>query len=337
MKHFIFATLLVALITVLTIFGLERVELLPEQASLQAVGIDWLFDLHFKVIALLFALIVGFMLYSIVVFRRRKGDTEDGEHIEGNTPLEVLWTVVPLGVVLYFSFLGAQILGDVERIDPQALEVDVIGSQWAWRFEYPDSKVVSTTLVLPVDQQAVLNLSSKDVIHSFWVPEFRVKQDVLPGDENMIRNLRITPTETGDFTVRCAELCGTQHAYMNAPVIVMQEAEFTSWLEEQAAAIPDDPVERGRLWAEQNACLTCHSADGSQLVGPTWLNVYGSQETLEDGTTVTVDDDYLYESITQPMLRIVEGYPPAMSPALSENLSDDQIADIIEFIKSLKE
>ncbi len=337
MKHFIFATLVVALITVLAIFGLERVELLPEQASLQAVGIDWLFDLHFKVIALLFALIVGFMLYSIVIFRRKKGDTEDGEHIEGNTPLEVLWTVVPLGVVLYFSFLGAQVLGDVERIDPQALEVDVIGSQWAWRFEYPDSKVVSTTLVLPVDQQAVLNLSSKDVIHSFWVPEFRVKQDVLPGDENMIRNLRITPTETGDFTVRCAELCGTQHAYMNAPVIVVDETEFTSWLEEQAAAIPDDPVERGRLWAEQNACLTCHSADGSQLVGPTWLNVYGSQETLEDGTTVTVDDEYLYESITQPMLRIVEGYPPAMSPALSENLSDDQIADIIEFIKSLKE
>ena len=337
MKHFIFATLLVAVLTVLGILGLEQAELLPAQASLQAVGIDWLFDLHFRVIAFLFALIIGFMLYSIVVFRRRKGDTEDGDHIEGNTPLEVLWTVVPLGVVLYFSFLGAQVLGDVERIDPLALEVDVIGSQWAWRFEYPDYDVVSTTLVLPVDQQSVLRLSSTDVIHSFWVPEFRIKQDVLPGDKNMIRDMRITPTETGDFTVRCAELCGTQHAYMTAPVIVMETADFTTWLEEQAALIPDDPVERGRLWAEQNACLTCHSIDGSELVGPTWLNVYGSQETLEDGTTVTVDDAYLYESITEPMLRIVEGYPPAMSPALSENLTDEQIADIIEFIKSLKE
>ncbi|MBC8505549.1 MAG: cytochrome c oxidase subunit II [Chloroflexi bacterium] len=337
MKHFIFAALLVAVLTVLGILGLEQTELLPAQASLQAVGIDWLFDLHFKVIAFLFALIIGFMLYSIVVFRRKKGDTEDGDHIEGNTPLEILWTVVPLGVVLYFSFLGAQVLGDVERIDPLALEVDVIGSQWSWRFEYPDYDVVSTTLVLPVDQQTVLRLSSTDVIHSFWVPEFRIKQDVLPGDKNMIRDMRITPTEMGDFTVRCAELCGTQHAYMTAPVVVMSESEFTSWLDEQAALIPDNPVDRGRLWAEQNACLTCHSTDGSELVGPTWFNVYGSQETLEDGSTVTVDDEYIYESITEPMLRIVEGFPPAMPPALSENLTNEQIADIIEFIKSLKE
>ncbi len=335
MKHFIFATLFVAVLTVLGIFGLEQVELLPAQASLQAVGIDWLFDLHFKVIAFLFALIVGFMVYSIVVFRRKKGDTEDGDHIEGNTPLEIIWTIVPLGVVLYFSFLGAQVLGDVERVDPLALEVDVIGSQWAWRFEYPDYDVVSTTLVLPVDQQTVLRLSSTDVIHSFWVPEFRIKQDVLPGD--MVRDMRITPTETGEFTTRCAELCGTQHAYMTAPVIIMEEADFASWLEEQAALIPDDPVERGRLWAEQNACLTCHSTDGSELVGPTWLNVYGSQEALEDGTSVIVDDEYIYESITDPMLRIVEGFPPAMPPALSENLTNEQISDIIEFIKSLHE
>ncbi len=337
MRHFIFAALLVAALTVLGILGLEQARLLPEQASLQAVGIDWLFSLHFKVIAFLFALIVGFMLYSIFVFRRREGDTTDGDHIEGNTSLEVLWTVVPLGVVLYFSFLGAQVLGDVERIDPLALEVDVIGSQWAWRFEYPDYDVVSTTLVLPVDQQAVLRLSSTDVIHSFWVPEFRVKQDVLPGDENMIRDLRVTPTEVGEYTVRCAELCGTQHAYMTAPVVVVQEDEFQTWLEEQAAAIPEDPVERGRLWAEQNACLTCHSIDGSKLVGPTWLNVYGSQEIMEDGSTVIVDDAYIYESIREPALRIVEGYPPAMVPGLGENLSDEQIADIIAFIKSLKE
>lgn len=334
MKHFILAAILVAVLTVLVILGLEQIELLPEQASLQAVSIDWLFGLHFKVIAFLFALIVGFMLYSIFVFRRKEGDTSDGEHIEGNTPLEVVWTVVPLGIVLYFSFLGAQVLGDVERVDPQALEVEAIGSQWAWRFEYPEFGLTSTDLVLPVDQQALITLSSTDVIHSFWVPEFRVKQDALPGSD---REMRITPTEIGEYTVRCAEICGTQHAYMLAPVIVMAEDDFQAWVDEQLASIPDDPVERGRLWAEQNACLSCHSTDGGKLVGPTWLNVYGSTEELENGTSVTVEDDYIRKSIVDPMSQIVAGYPPAMPAALSEDLTDDQIDDIIEFIKSLKE
>lgn len=334
MKHFILAAILVAVLTVLVILGLEQIDLLPEQASLQAVSIDWLFGLHFKVIAFLFALIVGFMLYSIFVFRRKEGDTSDGEHIEGNTPLEVVWTIVPLGIVLYFSFLGARVLGDVERIDPQALEVNAIGSQWAWRFEYPEYDLTSTDLVLPVDQQALITLSSTDVIHSFWVPEFRVKQDALPGSE---REMRITPTEIGEYTVRCAEICGTQHAYMLAPVIVMAEDDFQAWVDEQLAAVPDDPVERGRLWAEQNACLSCHSTDGGKMVGPTWLNVYGSTEELEDGTSVTVDEDYIRESIMDPMSQIVAGYPPAMPASLSENLTDEQIDDIIEFIKSLKE
>jgi len=308
--------------------------LLPEQASLQAVSIDWLFGLHFKVIAFLFALIVGFMLYSIVVFRRKEGDNSDGEHIEGNTPLEVIWTVVPLGIVLYFSFLGAQILGDIERIDPRALEVNAIGSQWAWRFEYPEYGLTSTELILPVDQQAQITLSSTDVIHSFWVPEFRIKQDALPGSD---REMRITPTEIGEYRVLCAELCGTQHAYMVAPVMVLEEADFENWLAEQAAAIPDDPVERGRLWAEQYACLSCHSTDGSTRVGPTWLNVYGSQEELEDGTSVTVDDAYILKSIYEPNLQIAAGYPPAMPEGMADNLSDEQLSDIVEFIKSLKE
>jgi cytochrome c oxidase subunit II len=334
MKHFILAAILVAVLTVLVILGLEQIDLLPEQASLQAVSIDWLFGLHFKVIAFLFALIVGFMLYSIVVFRRKEGDTSDGEHIEGNKPLEVIWTVVPLGFVLYFSFLGAQVLGDVERIDPQALEVNAIGSQWAWRFEYPEYGLTSTELILPIDQQVLVTLSSTDVIHSFWVPEFRVKQDALPGSE---REMRITPTEIGDYTVRCAELCGTQHAYMLAPVIVMEAADFENWIAEQTVAIPDDPVERGRLWAEQHACFSCHSTDGSKLVGPTWLNVYDSQEELEDGTIVTVDDDYIVKSIYEPGLQIVAGFPPAMPAGIADNLSDEQIGEIVEFIKSLKE
>ena len=177
------------------------------------------------VIAFLFALIVGFLLYSIIVFRRKKGDESEGDHFDGHTGLEVVWTIVPLGIVLYFAFLGSSALAETRRVDPAAMDVTVVGQQWSWRFDYDDYGFSSTELVLPVSQQVLLTMISNDVIHSFWVPEFRVKQDVLPG-KGMERELRITPTEIGDYKVRCAELCGLEHAYMLADVRVLSEFRF---------------------------------------------------------------------------------------------------------------
>lgn len=337
MKHFIFAFILVAVISLLGIVGFQNIDLLPVQASFQAEKIDSLFNLHFTTIAILFALIIGIMLYSIVVFRKKPGDNTDSVHIEGNTPLEIVWTIVPLGTVIFFSFLGAKVLDDVRRVDPQALEINVVASQWSWRFEYPDYGVISSALVLPVDQQSLLRLSSIDVIHSFWVPEFRVKQDALPGGEEMVRELRITPTMIGDFTVRCAELCGTQHAYMTAPVMVLSSDEFDSWIITKQNSIPEFPVDRGRLWADQYGCLACHSVDGSELVGPTWQGVFGSQEALSDGSSAFVNEEYLFESIRVPALKIVEGYENQMPENIAADLDDEQVQDIIEFIKSLSD
>lgn len=337
MRHFIFAVILVAILTVLVIFGLDQIQILPEQASLQAESIDWLFDIHFIAIAFLFSLIVGFMLYSIIFFRRKKGDYSDAEHVEGNMALETTWTVIPLIVVIGISFIGAQVLDDVQRVDPQALEVTVVGSQWNWRFEYPDHGISSTTLGLPVDQQTLLTLTSIDVIHSFWIPEFRVKQDALPGGEEYYRELRITPTKTGEYTLRCAELCGTQHAYMLADVLIMEPDEFDNWVEGLVSSVPEFPEERGRLWAEQYGCLACHSTDGSQLVGPTWLNVYGSVEELQGGTEVLVDDDYIRESIRNPGAQLVTGYDNLMPADIGADLTDEQVDDIIAFMQSLSE
>lgn len=336
MKHLVTAAILVVVVTALLIVGLENVQLLPVAASAQATPIDSLFDLEFKVIAFLFSLIVVFMLYSVVVFRRRRGDDTDAAHIEGNSKLEIAWTVAPLVTVLVFAVLGGKSLSETVRADPKPLEVKVIGQQWAWRFEYPDYGIVSSELVLPVKKQALLRLISMDVIHSFWVPEFRVKQDALPGGKEFVRDLRITPTLAGDYTLRCAEMCGQQHAYMLAAVRVVEQAGFDAWVAAEMG-LSADPVERGQKWAEQYGCLACHSVDGSVLVGPSWQGIYGSQKLLADGSSVTVDDAYLLESIYDPNAKIVAGFQPGLMPAnFGEQLTEAQVADIIEFIKSLR-
>jgi cytochrome c oxidase subunit 2 len=333
MKHFIAVTMVVIILTVLVGLGLNNTGLLPDVASLQGLFVDQLFHFHFWMIAFLFALIVGFMLYSIIFFRRKKGDEEDAEHIEGNNALEVTWTVVPLVTVLGVAVLGANTLAKVTAIDPQALNVKVTGQQWSWRFEYPDTGVVSDVLVLPLGQQALLEMESADVLHSFWVPEFRVKQDLLPGSTTEIR---ITPTELGNYKVRCAEVCGLKHTYMLADVRVVSPDEFETWLAAEAA-VADDPVARGQKVYEQYGCKACHSIDGSPLVGPSFLNAYGHTVELEDGSTIQADDDYLYNSIVDPNSQIVAGYAPAMPQNFADQLSDDQIADVIAFIKSLSE
>lgn len=335
MKHFVIAAILVVIVTALLIVGLDRVQILPVQASLQANSIDSLFNLEFKVIAFLFSLIVVFMVYSVIFFRRKKGDDSDAAHIEGNRNLEVIWTLAPLATVLFFAYLGGESLAETLRPDPQALEIDVTASQWSWRFEYPDTGIVSTELMLPLDKQVLLRLSSTDVIHSFWVPEFRVKQDALPGGQDFIRDLRITPTEIGNYKVRCAELCGLQHAYMLADVKVVSQADFDQWVNEQTF-VSDDPVVRGRQYAEQFGCLACHSTDGSTLVGPTWQGVFGHEVTLEDGSTVVSDEAYLRESILNPGAKIVSGFQNIMPPNIAADMSDAQLADIIEYIKSLR-
>ena len=333
MKHFIAVAVVVMILTALVGLGLNNAGLFPELASLQGKFIDELFQLHFWVIAFLFALIVGFMLYSIIVFRRKDGDESDAEHIEGNNALEVTWTVVPLITVLGVAVLGANTLAKVTAIDPQALEIKVIGQQWSWRFEYPDTGVVSDVLVLPQGQQALLVMESVDVLHSFWVPEFRVKQDLMPGSTTEVR---ITPTELGDYTVRCAEVCGLNHTYMLADVQVVTEADFNVWLTAEAA-VADDPVARGAKVYEQYGCNACHSLDGSEGVGPTFLNAYGRTVVLEDGSTVLADETYMYESIVDPNKQIVQGFAPAMPQNFADQLTDEQISDVIEFIKSLSD
>jgi cytochrome c oxidase subunit 2 len=315
---------------------MRSIGLLPAAAAVQAETIDRLFYVHFFVIALLFSLIGGFLIYSILVFRAKPGDLSAGAFFKGNSRLEVFWTVIPLGTVIVFSFFGARNLAETRRVDPDAIVVKVTASQWAWLFEYPEYGIRSRELYLPVNQQVLLRLTSRDVIHSFWVPEFRVKQDALPG-ENLVKELRITPIKTGNYTVLCAELCGGAHADMNAPVVVVNQADFQAWLTEQVTKAVEDPVERGKTYAETNGCFSCHSVDGTRLSGPTLKGLFGSQRELQGASMVTADEPYLRKAIVDPNAQIVKGYAPNVHPGdYASVLTEQQVTDMIEFVKSLK-
>jgi cytochrome c oxidase subunit 2 len=333
MRHFLVVGILVIVMAVLTYVGLDAVGLMPVEASAQAVSIDWLWNWQIIAISFLFSLIVVPMVYSLVVFRRRKGETGDGEHIEGNTPLEIAWTIVPLFIVLAFAYMGAYSLGETRRIDPNALVIKVKAQQFVWTFEYPEYGIISKELHLPVNKQVILKMESADVIHSFWVPEFRVKQDVVPG---RMTEYRITPTLIGNYKVRCSELCGASHAYMESPVIVDSQVEYTAWISEQAAiaAASQTPEGNGERLTVKNGCIGCHSVDGAKMTGPTWFGLFGSTVELADGTVVVADDAYLSESILEPKAKEVAGYSPSVMPPYA--LTETEISDIIAYLKTLK-
>jgi cytochrome c oxidase subunit 2 len=337
MIHYIVVSVLVIISTIVLRTGLHNIDLLPAQASMQAKTVDWLFGIHIDLIAFIFSLIVVFILYSIVVFRRRRGDDSDGAYIEGNPVLEIVWTIIPLGIVLYLAFVGAQALADLERRDPDAMKVDVIASQWNWRFEYPAYGISSPDLVLPLNKQTLLRLQSTDVIHSFWVPEFRVKQDALPGGKEFIRDLRINPNQLGSYTVRCAELCGTEHHSMAANVEVINQSDFEAWLEETQAECDLGQVGCGERWVKNYGCLSCHTVDGTEGVGPTWAGLFQTMAPMSDGSEIMVDEDYLRESIMYPHMKVREGFSPNVMPEnFVEMMLDEELDDIIAFIKSLE-
>jgi cytochrome c oxidase subunit II len=334
MKHFIIIAVLVIASTFGIHTGLISIRLLPQAASAQAFSIDQLFGIYTWGIAFLFSLIVVTLVYSLVVFHRRKGESGDGAHIEGNSVLEIAWTVIPLVAVLSLAYLGAKSLGETRLIDPSAMVVKVIAGQWYWQFQYPDYGIASSDLYLPVDQQVDLQMTSLDVTHSFFVPEFRLKQDILPG---RTVDLRVTPNLIGNFKVSCAQLCGTNHAYMVTNVVVVSSTDFQAWVAKQLAAGNQNPVLHGQQIVQQFGCSVCHSVDGTTKIGPTWLHLYQSQVTLSDGSKVTADQKYLSDSITNPNLQIVAGFTPNVMPqTFGESLDQSQIQAIIAYLESLK-
>lgn len=236
-KHFAVVIVLIILTSIATYYLLSAIYTLPIAASAEAIPIDTLFDAHFLLIAILFSIIVVPMGVAFVVFRQKDDDDEsEGDYFHGNTAIEIAWTVVPLGLVAFFAVWSIQILDTITAPADNEITVRAVGRQWSWFFVYPEhGDFISEELVLPVDQKIHLELESQDVLHSFWVPEFRVKQDLVPG---RVLDLRVTPNLTGNYKIRCAEICGLNHSTMLADVRVVTRAEFDIWVAEQQASLP---------------------------------------------------------------------------------------------------
>ncbi|MEM7332920.1 MAG: cytochrome c oxidase subunit II [Chloroflexota bacterium] len=336
----------------------------PLPASAESVAIDVMFNWHFWMIAFLFALIMGLMLYSVFAFRRKEGDDTDAPHIHGNTALEIAWTVIPIIVVLGFGGYGWVELNRLITPKPDEMTIQVTAFQWGWSFNYPEevdagpSPVRGPVMMLAVDQPVLLEMNATDVLHAFWVPEFRVKQDLVPGRTTY---LRFTPTDVGDYVLRCAEICGSGHANMLASVRVVSQAEFDEWVIATATTEPYSTMTaeaRGeRIYREgfgatgAPSCAGCHSVDGSVINGPTWLGIYEKTGTLDDGSTYIADDEYIRNSILNPNDQIVEGFNanvmyqtyaeaiPAFEAeieGLEGDFDFDVIADLIAFMQTLE-
>jgi cytochrome c oxidase subunit 2 len=334
MRHLVIAGMLVILVSFATYFGLTAISLMPVAASTQSLIVDKLWNWDLIPLSFLFAIIMVPMIYSLIVFRRRKGETGDGKHEEGNPTLEVTWTIIPLLLVTVYAYLGAYTLGQTRTADPNALVINVTSHQWDWSFQYPEG-FTSNELHLPINRQVLFEMTSLDVLHSFWVPEFRIRQDILPGRTT---ELRITPDLLGTYTLRCSQLCGLRHAYMERPVIVQTPEDYDAWAKQQTAAysalLAKGGPEAGKAFVAQQGCAGCHSIDGTRMTGPTWRGLFMSKVPLSDGRTVVADEAYLIESVKDPNAKIVATFPANVMPQFS--LSDQQIAAIVAYIETLK-
>lgn len=277
-----------------------------------------------------FLLIAGLAIYSAVKFRYRPGVVTP--HITHNTKLELIWTIIPLILVIMIFFWGfkSYLVAQVPPAD--AVEIQVTAQKWNWTFEYPDGNRALNELHIPLGKPVKFVMSSQDVIHDFYVPDMRVKHDILP---NRYTEEWFTPTVAGKHHVECAEYCGKGHSDMAATIYVDNDADYQKWLE-TGGVDPKMPLpELGALLYESKGCATCHSIDGSKGTGPSWKGIYGTQQPLSDGTSVLADENYIRESIMVPGAKIVKGYENVM-PVFQGLLRDRETNALIAYIKSLK-
>ena len=304
---------------------------MPPQVSTTAHQVDWVFYFVFWVSLFFFLLIATLLVIFVIKYRAREGGPEE-ESPSHNTALEIVWSVIPIIIVtfiFYFGFTGYMDLG----VPPKnAYEVQVTGQKWNWLFTYPNGHV-SEDLHVPVDRPVQLVMTSEDVIHSLFIPAFRVKMDAVPGRYS---KLWFTATKPGKYEALCAEYCGTKHSDMSAWVVVHPAPEFDHWLIEASNFLDKlPPAEAGKKLYQLRGCAQCHSTDGTASVGPSFYRIFGMERPLESGARVTVDENYLRESIVDPQAKVTQGFQPVM-PTFRGKLSDRELTVIIDFIKSLK-
>ncbi len=309
---------------------------------------------------------VGIVLAMIIfVVKYRKEVHKKSKYIHGHTGLEIVWTVIP-SILLFVMFgWGWAVYKDMIHAPSDAMEIHVIGKQWMWQFVYKNGTSSIGDLYVPLNKPVKMVMSSEDVIHSFFIPNFRVKQDVVPG---MYTYVWFEAKVPGIHQIFCTEYCGTSHSGMLGRVIVLKDDQWKDWQQGKKIdvdSLPADPsfpgfranrlgegmpstagtsstsggqislAEKGKALTTAKGCVACHSSDGTKIVGPSYKGIYGTDVKLADGSTVKIDENYIRESIENPTAKVVEGFPPSMPP-YKGLVNEEEIMAITEYIKSLK-
>jgi cytochrome c oxidase subunit 2 len=305
-----------------------RLAIVPPRASEFAGQYDILFGYITIVCVVMTIVIFAGVAFFALKYRRRNIHERPGL-LHGSMKLEVIWSVIPLIVFLSMFAWGAALYFDYYIIPKDAIEIYAVGKQWMWKIQYPEGQHEINELHVPVGRNVHVTLASEDVIHSFFIPAFRMKRDVVPGHYNTIW---FRPTKKGRYHLFCAEYCGTQHSGMIGWVTVMDPMEYENWL--QGGGTAGSMSSQGEKMFQQLGCSTCHLLD-EQGRCPNLRNVYGNAVRLDDGRTVIADEAYLRESILNPNAKVVEGFAHDIMPTFEGQVSEESLLQLIAYIKSL--
>jgi cytochrome c oxidase subunit II len=286
-------------------------------------------------------LLIGLTLTMLYfVFRYNKRKNRNAVQNEGNTYLEITWTVVPVILALFMFYFGWEGWKPMSKPPANAMNITATARMWSFSFLYQNGKE-SPDLIVPVNSPVKINLVSLDVIHSLFIPAYRIKSDIVPG---RVKFMWFIPETEGDYDLYCAEYCGLRHSYMKSMVKVLPKEKFTAWYGDTASLVKTTegsvPGAEGLAIMRIQGCLACHSSDGSKIVGPTYLNLFGSQQVvIRDGVEVkvTADEAYIKQMILDPASQAVKGYPKGLMQSYKGKITDTDLAKIIEYLKSLNE
>ncbi len=326
------------------------------QASTLAKDVDQLFNFILTASLISFIAVIAAIVYFLKNYHRRKSDPDTTPYIEGHPLLEGAVMVGLFFLVMFIFAWGWVDYQKMRKVPANALEINVLGRQWSWEFEYTNGRKMLNELVVPNNKPVKLIMTATDVLHSFFIPDFRVKQDLVPGTYTM---LWFQANQLGEFQVFCAEYCGTSHSGMLAKIKVVEPEEYEKWQKKwewekmlgitpsepaavaaktdakgAAPAATESPADRGKKLFETKGCTACHTVTGQTLVGPSVKGIFGHEVELSDGKKVVADENYVRESIMDPNVKVVKGFQPLM-PTFKGTLSDDEVNALVAYVKSL--
>lgn len=298
-----------------------------------AAQVDGVF-LFITLVGLFFFLLTqGLLIYFAWRYRRKKREEPaETPHITGSHLLETICVVIPSIAVLAIFIYGYLVYRDIRTPPADAVEIQVTARQWLYLFTYADGRTAVNEVRVPLGKPVKFLMKSADVIHGFYLPDFRVKMDILPGSYTF---LWVQPEKAGKYEIYCSEYCGTGHSVMRAVMIVMGREEYEHWAKREEKTETLSLSEKGEELVEHSGCLACHSLDGTPKIGPTLKGLFGRKVILADGKSVVADESYIRESLLDPNARLVQGFPPVM-PTFQGSLKDEDITAIIAYLKTVK-